>query len=107
MSLRAGKHIIYGVKDTAFGFDEIDGKYVSTNQRKPDSVANAYVPIDLRTTSGKYKLVVNVTCSGDGSDVGYLTITETPKEAGNGGQLMTWKKPHKAIRFEARRKLCV
>ncbi|MBP3255241.1 MAG: MucBP domain-containing protein [Clostridia bacterium] len=61
-----------------YGFIEKDGKYVNTNSSNNDTLAFAYVPIDLRSLPERYRLTVNFEFSGDNyDDEAYLYLTET------------------------------
>ena len=59
-----------------YNFINNNGKYESTNQEKDNTVSNSYIPIDLTNYTGKYNLTVNAEISSEGSDYGYVTITE-------------------------------
>ncbi len=59
-----------------YNFINNNGKYESTNTGKDDTVSNSYIPIDLTNYTGKYNLTVNAEISSEGSDYGYVTITE-------------------------------
>ena len=65
-----------------------DGTYTPTNSKTyqtanggiagiQNSTANSYIPIDLTDLTGQYAVVVNASCSSEGPDHGYVTITET------------------------------
>ena len=65
-----------------------DGTYTPTNSKTyqtanggtagiRSATANSYVLIDLTGLTGTYGVVVNASCSSEGSDYGYATITET------------------------------
>ena len=61
---------------TTYGFYTDNGKYVSNNQSRNNTVANSYIPIDLRQTKGKYTLKVNAEISSQANyDYGYATVT--------------------------------
>jgi len=59
-----------------YNFTNNNGKYESTNQGEDNTVSNSYIPIDLTNYIGKYNLTVNAEISSEGSDYGYVTITE-------------------------------
>ena len=66
-------------KDTqkiTYNFKNDNGKYVSTNVNKSNTVANSYIPIDLTKCTGNYKLIINAEISSDYNDYGYATIRE-------------------------------
>lgn len=63
-----------------FGFDLVDGKYVSNNQGYDNTVAHAYIPIDLRNTFGDYDVTVNIDSSCGSGDYGCIGINETPDD---------------------------
>ncbi len=68
---------VYGTTSTTYNFVSTEGKYESNNQRQDNTVANSYIPIDLRSYKGKYNLIVNAQVSSqNGNDIGYVTITE-------------------------------
>ena len=68
---------VYEANCTSYNFEESDGKYVSNNQGKDNTVANSYIPIDLSSRTGKYNLKVNAEISSQSGDYGYVTITNT------------------------------
>ena len=64
-----------------------DGTYTPTNSKTyqtanggsagiQSSTANSYIQIDLTNETGKYIVKVNASCSSEGADSGYATITE-------------------------------
>ena len=79
-----------------------DGTYTPTNSKTyqtangessgiHDTTANSYIPIDLTGLTGTYAIVVNASCSSEGSDYGYATITETtsaPSYSAGSGKFM-------------------
>ena len=64
-----------------YNFKNENGKYESTNQGEDNTVSNSYIPIDLTNYTGKYNLTVNAEISSEGSDCGYVTITENTTRA--------------------------
>ena len=75
--------IVYENGYTTYGFNNINGKYVSSNQSKNDTSCNSYIPIDLTERTGKYNLTLNAEISSERNcDYGYATIktTETKPE---------------------------
>ena len=68
---------VYGTLSYKYNFVEENGVYKSTNQGKPYTTSNSYIPIDLTNCQGKYNLVVNASVSSDRGDYGYATITTT------------------------------
>ena len=73
---------------TYYFIKNADGTYVPTNSKTyqtanggsngiNSSTANSYMLIDLTDLSGTYGVVVNASCSSEGSyDIGYATISE-------------------------------
>ena len=68
-----------------FNFNEINGKYVSSNKNAANTVANSYIPIDLTNYTGKFAIRVNASISSQsGNDIGYVTLnTSTTRPAYN------------------------
>ena len=60
--------------DISYGFEQVDGKYVSTNGSVNNGWALSYMEIDLTGKAGKYVAVVNAKISSENSDRGYATI---------------------------------
>ncbi|MGN1029694.1 MAG: MucBP domain-containing protein [Bacilli bacterium] len=62
----------------SYNFEEIDGAYVPNNINKTATVANSYIPIDLRNKTGRYALVVNAESQITGSsEYLYATLRNT------------------------------
>lgn len=58
-------------------FEEVDGKYISNNKGKGNTVANSYIPIDLSKRTGKFNLTINAEISSENNyDIGYVAITQ-------------------------------
>lgn len=69
---------LYQCDGKMYCFEEVDGKYVSNNKGKSDTVANSYIPIDLRNRTGKYNLTINAEISSENNcDVGYVAVTQS------------------------------
>ena len=69
---------LYGTKVVNFNFEEQDGKYVPTNQARPASISNSYIPIDLTNYTGTYTLTVNAEISSENYyDQGYATVSDS------------------------------
>ena len=66
---------VYQAKDVTYTFVNNNGVYESNNQGRDNTVANAYIPIDLSNLTGKYNVVVNASISSASGDYGYATIT--------------------------------
>ena len=70
-----------------FGFDVVDGKYVSTNNTKLGSTtySTAHIPIDLTDCEGPCDVIVNYDkiCSSSNSSYGYLVLNSSPDELTN------------------------
>ena len=66
-----------GTPKITYNFKNDNGKYVSTNVNKSNTVANSYIPIDLTKCTGNYKLIINAEISSNYSDYGYATIRES------------------------------
>lgn len=78
--LEANKDSLIGsmVSNSQYTFEKRGTQYISNNNGKSNSVANAYFPIDLRGYSGTFKLSVNYTIFSElNCDYGYATITST------------------------------
>ena len=78
--LEANKDSLIGgmVSNSQYTFEKRGTQYISNNNGKSNSVANAYFPIDLRGYSGTFKLSVNYTIFSESNcDYGYATITST------------------------------
>ena len=76
--LEANKDSLIGsmVSNSQYTFVKNGTQYISNNNGKSDSVANAYFPIDLSLYKGTYELNVDYTISSEsGGDIGYATIT--------------------------------
>ena len=59
-----------------YNFEQIDGKYKSTNQGEDGTISVSYIPIDLTEFSGKYSLIVNAEVSSQrGRDCGYAVVS--------------------------------
>ena len=59
-------------------FEENDGKYVSNNQNKSNTVANSYIKIDITKANEDVTITINAEISSETNyDIGYATITET------------------------------
>ena len=71
------------IKASTYGFNNVNGKYVSSNKYNNSTSCNSYIPIDLTKGTGKYNLTVNAEISSEkNNDEGYATIkttTTTPK----------------------------
>lgn len=71
------------IKASTYGFNNVNGKYVSSNKYNNSTSCNSYIPIDLTKGTGKYNLTVNAEISSEkDNDEGYATIkttTTTPK----------------------------
>ena len=79
-----------------------EGTYTPTNSKTyqvanggtagiQSSTANSYITIDLSEMTGKYVVEINASCSSEGSDKGYATITETttaPSYSSSTGRFM-------------------
>ena len=64
------------VSNSQYTFVKNGTQYISNNNGKSNSVANAYFPIDLSSYKGTYELNVDYTISSEsGGDIGYATIT--------------------------------
>ena len=48
----------------------------TSNNKESNTVANSYIPINLRGKTGKYNITVNAQISSESGDYGYATITE-------------------------------
>ncbi len=70
---------VYNVSFTqqSFGYDLIDGQYISNNQGKDNTTAEAYMVLDLRNTYGNYNVIVNAESSCGSGDYGYIGLNET------------------------------
>ena len=67
---------LYNLIEHRYKFNQVNGKYISNNQGVDGTVANSYIPIDLRQTKGRYTLKVNAEISSQsGYDYGYATMT--------------------------------
>lgn len=66
---------VYSDKRTRTEFEEVDGKYVSTNGGTYNSVSTGSVPIDLSEKEGTYSILVNVELNPDKNDFGVLGIS--------------------------------
>ena len=76
--LEANKDSLIGgmVSNSQYTFEKRGTQYISNNNGKSNSVANAYFPIDLSSCKGTYELNVDYTISSEsGGDIGYATIT--------------------------------
>ena len=84
----SGKIGILTNNGTYYFVQNSDGTYTPTNSKTyqtanggtsgiHNTTANSYIPIDLTGLTGTYAIVVNASCSSEGSDYGYATITET------------------------------
>ena len=71
-----------------------DGTYTPTNSKTyqtanggiagiQSSTANSYIPIDLTDLTGKYAVVINVSCESENADKGYVEITESTTAVAN------------------------
>ena len=66
---------VYGTNSSTYNFgDNGSGGYESNNQGQDSTTANSYIPIDLRSYTGKYNLVVNANVSSESYDYGYATV---------------------------------
>ena len=69
---------VYKAKTVTYNFAEVNGKYESTNQGKPNTTSNSYIPIDLTGLTGKYNITVNAEVSSQsGYDYGYVTLSDS------------------------------
>ena len=68
---------LYEVETTSdkYYFRLEDEKYVSTN-KLDNTVSHSYIPLDLRNTSGKFRLKVNAEISSEDADYGYAIVSE-------------------------------
>lgn len=62
---------------TSYYFEYDNGKFKSNNQYKDNTVANSYIPIDLRGKTGEHELIVNASVSSASGDYGYLTVNQS------------------------------
>lgn len=62
-----------------YNFEEVDGKFESTNDGVAYSTSNSYLKIDLSNISGGHYLNVNAEISSEkGKDYGYAILTKDP-----------------------------
>lgn len=80
------------VQASTYGFNNVNGKYVSSNKYNKSTSCNSYIPIDLTKGTGKYNLTVNAEISSEkNGDDGYATIkttTTVPKSYDNDGRFI-------------------
>lgn len=63
---------------TTYGFNVEDGKFVSTNEGRDNSVSNGYIYIDLTDKTDEYVIDVNAEISSElNCDIGYATVTSS------------------------------
>ena len=81
------------IKASTYGFNNVNGKYVSSNKYNNSTSCNSYIPIDLTKGTGKYNLTVNAEISSEKNhDEGYATIkttTTTPESYDSGGRFIS------------------
>ena len=70
---------LYEVDAQKYSFEERDGKYVSNNKNKNETIASSYIPIDLSNRTGKYDLNISATISAETWDRGYVILTKSQK----------------------------
>ncbi len=68
---------VYESTTQTYYFEQTDGKYISNNQGKSNTIARSYIPINLEGLTGKYNLIVNATASSDSNDYGYAIIKDS------------------------------
>ena len=69
---------VYGTTSTTYNFvANGQGGYESNNQGHASTVANSYIPINLKDLTGKYNLTVNANVSSASGDYGYATVTSS------------------------------
>ena len=83
---------VYGITSSTYNFVLNDqGGYESNNQEQASTVANSYIPIDLKNNTGKYNLTVNANVSSESGDYGYVTVTNSttaPAYNGSNGRFI-------------------
>ena len=73
----SGTEYVWNIQsNSTYKFERNGTTYVSNNAGVNSSVANSYIPIDLTSQSGKYKLSVIASISSEENyDYGYATVT--------------------------------
>ncbi|MCI8655334.1 MAG: hypothetical protein HFJ48_05650, partial [Clostridia bacterium] len=78
-----GQEYVTEEETKTYGFIKNGEKYESNNQGIDDTVANAYIPIDLTNNTGKYNIVINAEVSSESVDYGYASVTEDTTRPGH------------------------
>ena len=60
-----------------YGFDEVEGKYISNNQNTVNKNAYAYKTIDLTNKEGQFVLIVNAEIPYNSSSYMYVIVSES------------------------------
>ncbi len=72
-------------KTSTFAFENVDGKYVSTNAGKNNTYSNSYIPLDLTKYQKEWKVKVSAEISANKNNYGFVAVTDntTPLSSSN------------------------